>query len=349
MEFSAIQIATLLGGTVEGNHNVSVNNYSKIEEGKPGTLAFLSNPKYEHYIYETQASIVLVNNDFKPSKPISATLIRVPNAYLALATLLQFAEKNKPHKTGIDKTSKIERSAKIGKNVFIGAFVYIGENVVIEDNVQIYSHASINDNVKIGEGTIIYNSVVVYKDCVIGKKCIIHANTVIGSDGFGFAKNPDGSYFKMPQNGNVIIEDNVEIGAGTTIDRGSMGPTILRKGVKIDNQIQIAHNVELGENTAMAACSGISGSTKVGKDCIIAGMVGIAGHLQIADNTTIGAFSGLSKSITESGQIYQGAVAIPIMKNKRSFAVYRNLPELSKNIHNLEQEIKNIKEKLGNE
>ena len=347
MEFSALQIATLLGGTVEGDQNVLVSNYSKIEEGKPGTLSFLANPKYENYIYETNASIVLVNNDFKPSKPINATLIRVPNAYLALAKLLQFAEKHKPHKKGIDKTAKIERSAKIGKNVYIGAFVYIGENVVIEDDAQIYSHTSINDNAKVGTGTKIYNSVVIYNDCVVGNNCIIHANSVVGSDGFGFAKNPDGSYFKMPQNGNVIIEDNVEIGAGTTIDRGSMGPTILRKGVKIDNQVQIAHNVEIGENTAMAACSGVAGSTKVGKDCIIAGMVGISGHIQIADNTTIGAFSGVTKSIKEPGQIYHGAVAIPAMKNKRSFAVYKNLPELSKTVFELEKQIKELKEALN--
>jgi UDP-3-O-[3-hydroxymyristoyl] glucosamine N-acyltransferase len=347
MEFSALQIATLLGGTIEGDQNVLVSNYSKIEEGKPGTLSFLANPKYENYIYETNASIVLVNNDFKPSKPIKSTLIRVPNAYLALAKLLQFAEKHKPRKTGIDKTAKIERSAKIGKNVYIGPFVYIGENVVIEDGVQIYSHSSVNDFAKVGADTKIYNSVVIYHECVVGKNCIIHANTVIGSDGFGFAKNPDGSYFKMPQNGNVVIEDNVEIGAGTTIDRGSMGSTILRKGVKIDNQIQIAHNVEIGENSAMAACSGIAGSTKVGKDCIIAGMVGISGHIQIADNTTIGAFSGVSNTIKEPGQIYQGAVAIPIMKNKRSFAVYRNLPELSKTVYELEKQIKELREALN--
>ena len=347
MELSAIQIAALLGGTIVGNQNVTVNNYSKIEEGKPGTLSFLANPKYESYIYETDASIVLVNDDFKPAKPIKATLVKVPNAYLALAKLLQYAEKHKEHKKGIHKTAKIERSAKIGKNVYIGAFVYIGENVVIGDDTQIFSHSSINDNVKIGENSIIYNSVVVYHDCVIGNKCIIHANTVIGADGFGFAKNPDGSYFKMPQNGNVILEDDVEIGAGTTIDRGSMGPTILRKGVKIDNQVQIAHNVEIGENSAMAACSGIAGSTKVGKDCIIAGMVGISGHIQIADNTTIGAFSGVSKSITQPGQIYQGAVAIPIMKNKRSFAVYRNLPDLSKTVFELEKQIKELKEALN--
>ena len=346
MEFSALQIATLLGGTVEGNQNVLVSNYSKIEEGKPGTLSFLANPKYESYIYETNASIVLVNNDFKPSKPINATLIRVPNAYLALAKLLQFAEKHKPHKKGIDKTAKIERSAKIGKNVYLGAYVYIGENVVIEDDVQIYSHASINDNAKVGAGTKIYNSVVVYNDCVVGANCIIHANTVIGSDGFGFAKNPDGSYFKMPQNGHVIIEDNVEIGANTCIDRGSMGPTILRKGVKLDNQIQIGHNVELGNNTAMAACSAIAGSTKVGKDCIIAGMVGIAGHIEIADNTTIGAFSGVSKSIKNAGQVYQGAVALPIMRNKKSFAIYRNLPDLQKQLYALQQEIALLKEKI---
>jgi UDP-3-O-[3-hydroxymyristoyl] glucosamine N-acyltransferase len=347
MEFTAQQLADILGGTVEGDASVRVSDYAKIEEGRPGTLSFLSNPKYEQYLYETAADIVLVNNDFKPTKPVHATLIRVPNAYLALATLLQLAEQNKPQKTGIDPTAQIAATATIGNNCYIGPFVYIGEHATIGDNTQIYSHCAINENVKIGNGTLLYNQVTIYHQCQVGNNCIIHAGAVIGADGFGFAKNPDGSYFKMPQNGHVIIEDNVEIGANTCIDRGSMGPTILRKGVKLDNQIQIGHNVELGNNTAMAACSAIAGSTKVGKDCIIAGMVGISGHIQIADNTTIGAFSGVSKSITEPGQIYQGAVAIPIMKNKRSFAIYRNLPDLSKTVYELEKQIKELKEALN--
>lgn len=346
MEFSAAQLAAILKGTVDGDPSICVNNYAKIEEGKPGTLSFLSNPKYEPFIYETQASIVLVNNDFQPTKPVKATLIRVPNAYLALATLLQLAEQNKPNKTGIDSTAHIATSATIGKNCYIGPFVCIEENAVIGDNTQIYAHCSINENAKIGSNCILYNGVTIYHECEIGNHCILHAGVVIGADGFGFAKNADGSYFKMPQNGNVIIEDNVEIGANTCVDRGSMGPTILHKGVKLDNQIQIGHNVEIGENTAMAGCSAVAGSTKIGKDCIIAGFVGIAGHLRIADQTIIGAFSGLTKSILQPGQTYHGAVAIPAMQNKKAFAVYRNLPEVSKTIFDLQKEVAALKAKI---
>ncbi|MED9996684.1 MAG: UDP-3-O-(3-hydroxymyristoyl)glucosamine N-acyltransferase [Paludibacteraceae bacterium] len=347
MKFSAAQLAAVLQGTIEGDASVCVHDYAKIEEGKPGTLSFLSNPKYEPFIYETEASIVLVNNDFVPSKPVKATLIRVPNAYLALATLLQLAEQNKPAKTGIDPTAQIAQSATIGNNCYIGPFVYIGENAVIGDNTQIYSHCAINEHATVGNNTILYNQVTVYHHCQVGNDCILHAGCVIGADGFGFAKNPDGSYFKMPQNGNVIIEDNVEIGANTCIDRGSMGPTIIRKGVKLDNQIQIGHNVEVDQNTAMAGCSAIAGSTKVGKDCIVAGLVGIAGHLHIADNTVIGAFSGVTKSISKPGQTYHGALAIPALQNKKAFAVYRNLPDLSKELHNLKKEVEALKAQLN--
>lgn len=347
MEFSAEQLAAILKGTIEGDASVRVHDYAKIEEGKPGTLSFLSNPKYEPYIYQTAASIVLVNNDFTPSMPVKATLIRVPNAYLALATLLQLAEANKPAKTGIDPTAQIAASATIGKNCYIGPFVCIGENVIIGDNTQIYAHCAINDGAKIGNNCLLYNNVVVYHQCQMGSHCILHAGAIIGADGFGFAKNPDGSYFKMPQNGGVIIEDHVEIGANTCIDRGSMGPTIIRQGVKLDNQIQIGHNVEIGNNTAMAACSAVAGSTKIGKDCIIAGFVGIAGHLEICDNTTIGAFSGVSKSIKTPGQVYHGAVALPALQNKKSFAVYRNLPDLSKELHALQKEVAQLKDQLN--
>lgn len=347
MKFSAAQLAAVLQGTIEGDASVCVHDYAKIEEGKPGTLSFLSNPKYEPFIYETEASIVLVNNDFVPSKPVKATLIRVPNAYLALATLLQLAEQNKPAKTGIDPTAQIASSATIGNNCYIGPFVYIGENAVIGDNTQIYSHCAINEKATVGNNTILYNQVTVYHHCQIGNDCILHAGCVIGADGFGFAKNPDGSYFKMPQNGNVIIEDNVEIGANTCIDRGSMGHTIIRKGVKLDNQIQIGHNVEVDQNTAMAGCSAVAGSTKIGKDCIVAGLVGIAGHLHIADNTVIGAFSGVTKSISKPGQTYHGALAIPAIQNKKAFAVYRNLPDLSKELHNLKKEVEALKAQLN--
>lgn len=347
MNFSAAQLAAVLQGTIEGDASVCVHDYAKIEEGKPGTLSFLSNPKYEPFIYDTEASIVLVNNDFKPSKPIKATLIRVPNAYLALATLMQLAEQYKPAKVGIDPTAQIAPSATIGKNCYIGPFVYVGENAIIGDNTQIYSHCAINEKASVGNNTILYNQVTIYHHCQVGNHCILHAGCVIGADGFGFAKNPDGTYFKMPQNGHVIVEDNVEIGANTCVDRGSMGPTIVHKGVKLDNQIQIGHNVEIGENTAMAGCSAIAGSTKIGKDCIIAGLVGIAGHLQIADNTIVGAFSGVTKSIKTPGQTYHGALAIPAMQNKKAFAIYRNLPDLSKELHSLQKEVEALKAQLN--
>lgn len=346
MEFSATQLAAVLKGSIEGDANVRVHDYAKIEEGKPGTLSFLSNPKYENYLYETEASIVLVNNDFQPTKPVKATLIRVPNAYLALATLLQLAEQNKPAKAGIDPTAQIAASATIGNNCYIGPFVYIGDNAVVGDNTQIYSHCAINENTKIGNNTILYNSVVVYHECVIGNNCIIHAGAIVGADGFGFAKNPDGSYFKIPQNGNVIIEDNVEIGANTCIDRGSMGPTIVHNGVKLDNQIQIGHNAEIGQNTVMAGCSAVAGSAKVGKECIFAGLVGVAGHIQVADGTMAGAFTGITKTIKTPGQAYHGTTAIPAMQSKRSFAVYRNLPDLRKEFFELQKEVAALKEQL---
>lgn len=346
MEFSATQLAAVLKGTIEGDANALVHDYAKIEEGKPGTLSFLSNPKYENYLYETEASIVLVNNDFQPTKPVKATLIRVPNAYLALATLLQMAEQHKPGKSGIDPTAQIAASATVGKNCYIGPFVYIGENAVIGDNTQIYSHCAINDNAKIGSNNILYNGVVVYHECVIGNNCIFHAGAIVGADGFGFAKNPDGSYFKMPQNGNVIVEDNVEIGANTCIDRGSMGPTIVHSGVKLDNHIQIGHNAEIGSNTVMAACTAVAGSAKVGEECIFAGFVGIAGHISVADRTSVGAFSGITKGVRTPGQAYHGPTALPAMQNKKAFAVYKNLPDLRKEFYELQKEVAALKEQL---
>lgn len=347
MEFSARQLALLLNGEVEGDENVTVSTYSKIEEGEPGTISFLSNPKYEQYIYTTNASIVLVNKDFTPKAPVKATLVRVKDAYVALATMLKIVEENlKNVKKGIDKTARISKSAKIGKDCYIGPFVYIGDNVIIGDKTQIYSHCAINDNVIIGSNNIIYNSVVVYHHCQIGDNCIIHATTVIGADGFGFARNDDGSYIKMPQNGNVIIGDNVEIGASTTIDRGSMGPTTISKGVKLDNLIQIAHNVEIGENTAMAACSGIAGSAKVGKNCIIAGKVGIVGHITVADNTVVAASTNLTKSVKKEGMIYQGECGIPVAQSRRCQAAYRNLPDMYKTLYNLEKQVEQLQAKI---
>lgn len=347
MEISAKELAALLGGTVEGNADVKVSDYAKIEEGRPGTLSFLSNPKYEHYLYGTKADVVLVNNDFKLNGTTSATLVRVPDAYLALAQLLQMIEKRKARrKTGVDPTARVDPSARIGKDCYIGPFVYIAEGVTVGDGTQVYSHCALNEGVTIGSDTLLYNGVVIYKNCHIGDRCILHANCVIGADGFGFAKQPDGSFFKMPQNGAVIVEDDVEIGATTTVDRGSMGPTILRKGVKLDNQIQIAHNVELGENTAMAACSGIAGSTKVGKDCIIGGMTGIVGHVKIDDHTTIAAYTGMTNSTREPGMIYQGIPCLPINKSKRSIAVYRNLPDLMRTVSELKKQVETLTKQI---
>lgn len=347
MEFSARQLALLLKGEVVGDENVKVSTYSKIEEGKPGTISFLSNMKYEPYIYTTDASIVLVNKDFEPKEPVKATLVKVKDAYMALATMLKIVEENlKNVKKGIDKTARISKSAKIGKDCYIGPFVYIGDNVVIGDKTQIYSHCAINDNVIIGSNNLIYNSVVVYHHCQIGNNCIIHSTTVIGADGFGFARDESGAYLKMPQNGNVIINDNVEIGASTTIDRGSMGPTIIGKGVKLDNQIQVAHNVEIGENTAMAACSGIAGSAKIGKNCILAGKVGIVGHLSIADNTTVAASSNVTKTIKKPGQILHGESAIPIEQSRRCIAAYRNLPKMVQEMEDLQKQIAELQSKL---
>lgn len=347
MEFSAKQLAVLLKGEIEGDENATVSTYSKIEEGRPGTISFLSNPKYEQYIYSTEASIVLVNKDFVPKESVKTTMIRVKDAYMALATLLKLAEENlKKVKKGVDKTARISKSAKIGKDCYIGPFVYIGDNVIIGDNTQIYSHCAINDNAFIGKNTIMYNSVVVYQGCQIGDNCIIHATSVIGADGFGFAKDENGVYVKMPQNGNVIIGNNVEIGASTTIDRGSMGPTKIADGVKLDNQIQIAHNVEIGENTAMAACSGVAGSAKIGKNCIVAGKVGIVGHLTVADNTTIAADSNVTSTVKEPGQTLLGTPLLPIMKTRRILAVYRNLPELREQVMELEKKIAQLEEKL---
>lgn len=345
MELSAQQIAAYLHGEVVGDASVTVNTFAKIEEGKPHSLSFLANPKYTHYIYETQASIVLVNKTFIPEKPINATLIKVDDAYKSLADLLTLVENNKPKKTGIDPLAYIAPSATIGQNVYIGAFVYIEEGVVIGDNCQVYPHTYIGEKSTIGKDSILYSGVKIYHQCVIGNQCIIHASSVIGADGFGFARNEDGSYSKIPQSGNVVVEDNVEIGACTTIDRASMGSTFIRKGVKLDNQIQIAHNVELGENTAMAACSGIAGSTKVGKNCILAGMVGLAGHLNVPDNTIFAAYTGVPNNIKESG-IYQGIPAIPVAQFRRASVVYKQLPELQKTIIALQKEIELLKAEL---
>ena len=350
MELSAKQIAGILNGKVEGNEQVTVDNFSKIEEGKPGTLTFLANPKYIHYIYETKASVALVNTDFSPEKalPETLTLIRVPDAYRALAALLNLVEQSKPKKTGIESPVFISPSASISQDqLYIGAFSYIGENVRIGKDVAIYPQSYIGDNVTIGDDTIIYAGVKVYADCKIGQRCIIHAGAVIGSDGFGFAKEGD-SYKKIQQMGNVVIEDDVEIGANTTIDRAVMESTIIRRGVKLDNLIQIAHNVEIGENTGIAAQSGISGSTKVGKNCMIAGQVGLGGHITIGDNTNIGAQSGIISNI-ESGRNMMGAPAIDIKNYFRSSIVFSKLPDMYRDFSQMQKEINTLKKEINKE
>ena len=350
MKLSAKQIAGILNGKVEGNEQVEVDNFSKIEEGKPGTLTFLANLKYTHYIYETKASIVLVNDDFTPENalPETLTLIRVKDAYHALAALLDLVEQSKPKKTGIESPVFISSSASFSQEgIYIGAFSYIGENVRIGKNVAVYPQSYIGDNVEIGDNTVIYAGVKLYAGCKIGQRCIIHAGAVIGSDGFGFAKEGE-SYKKIPQLGNVVIEDDVEIGANTTIDRAVMESTLIRRGVKLDNLIQIAHNVEIGENTGIAAQAGISGSTKVGKNCMIAGQVGLGGHITIGDNTNIGAQAGIISNI-ESGRSIMGSPAINVKNFFRSSIIFAKLPDLYRSHNQLEKEIETLKKKINNE
>ena len=345
MEFTAQQIAAFLRGTVEGDPEVKVSNFSKIEEGKPGTLTFLANPKYEHHIYHTEASIVLVNQDFTPTEPIHTTLIRVENAYTALAQLLNMVEQAKSKKSGVDSTAFIAPTASVGEDCYIGNMAYIGERVKLGNNCQVYPFAYIGDNVEIGDNTILYPHVTVYHDCRIGQHCILHAGSVIGADGFGFA--PEGEqYKKIPQLGNVVIEDNVEIGANTTIDRAVMDSTIIRQGVKLDNLIQIAHNVEVGENTVMAAQVGIAGSVKVGKHCMFGGQVGLAGHIQIADDVTLGAQAGVISSVKEATTLL-GAPAIQARNFMLSSAIFNRLPELYRTIGQLQREVETLKKEIN--
>jgi len=347
MEFTAQQIADFLGGEIEGNPLVKVSSFSKIEEGKPGTLSFLSNPKYSQYIYDSGASIILVNKNFSPEKEILATLVRVDDAYQSLAILLSMVEQTKPQKTGISDLAFIAPSAKIGENAYIAPFVYVGENVTIGQNVKLYAHCCIEDGVSVGDNVRLYSGVKIYNDCVIGNNCTFHSGSVIGSDGFGFAPTEDGSYKKIPQMGNVIVEDNVEIGANSIVDRATLGSTVICKGVKIDNLVQIAHNVEVGENTVIAAQTGISGSTKLGKQCILAGQVGIAGHLNIADGTIFGAQTGVPNSVKLPNQTLQGYPAIPIMAFHKAAIVHKNLPELQKMIYAMQKKIEELESKIS--
>lgn len=341
MEFTARQIAEFVGGRVEGNPDAKVNTFAKIEEGKNGAISFLSNPKYTQYLYTTEASIVLVNNDVELEKPVSATLIRVENAYECVAKLLQMYEAAKPKKKGIDTPSFVSPTATIGKDVYIGAFAYIGDGTTIGDGTRIYPNSVVGDGVRIGADSTIYPNVTIYQGCVIGNNVTIHSGAVIGADGFGFAPNTDG-YDKIPQIGIVTIEDNVEIGANTCIDRSTMGSTVIRKGVKLDNLIQVAHNVEIGENTVMSAQVGIAGSTKVGAWCMLGGQVGLAGHIHIGDKTFLGAQSGVPGNIKGNETL----IGTPPMEPKAYFksqAIFRRLPELYKQINELQKQIAELK------
>jgi UDP-3-O-[3-hydroxymyristoyl] glucosamine N-acyltransferase len=340
MEFTASQIADLLGGTIEGDANAKVNRLAKIEEGEPGSLTFLANKKYEEYIYKTQASLVVVNNSFVPEFPLHTTLIRVEDAYKSFAVLLDTYNKISQNKVGKENPHTIVASAKIGANPYIGSFVYVGENSVIGDNVKLYPGVYIGDNVTIGSNTTLFAGVKVYSESRIGSNCRIHSGVVIGGDGFGFAPQDDANYVKVAQIGNVIIEDHVEIGSNTTIDRATLGSTIIRKGVKLDNLIQIAHNVEIGEHTVIAAQTGIAGSTKIGRFCMIGGQVGIVGHLVIADKVKIAAQSGIGSSITKEGEIVQGSPAFGIGDYKKSYVGFRKLPEILARLEELEKQVK---------
>ena len=342
MEFKARQIAELIGGRVEGNEDAAVCTFAKIEEGREGAISFLSNPKYTHYIYETKSTIVLVNEDLELEHPVSTTLIRVKNAYEAVARLLQLYESMKPKKKGIDPTAIIAASAKVGQDVYIGAYAVIGEGTVVGDGTQIYPHVVIGDGVQMGKGCLIYPNVTIYQGCQVGNNVTIHAGSVIGADGFGFAPNQEG-YDKIPQIGIVIIEDNVEIGANTCIDRSTMGQTIIHKGVKLDNLIQVAHNCEIGENTVMSAQVGMAGSTKIGAWCMVGGQAGFAGHIAVADKTFVGAQCGVIGNTKGNGEQLIGSPAMDPKVYFKGMAILRRLPDMYKEVNALRKEIEELK------
>lgn len=343
MQFTAAQISILINGKIEGNAGATVSSFGKIEEAEQGQLSFLANPKYEDHLYTTKASIVIINEGYELRQPVMLTLIRVPDAYTAFAQLLsKYQEMATQQMKGIQQPSFISSSAKIGKDVFVGAFSYIGENVKIGKSAKIFPNSFIGDNVIIGEHCIIHPGVKIYHDCILHNHVIIHAGTVIGSDGFGFAPQADGSFKKVPQIGNVVLEDNVEIGANTTIDRATLGSTCIKAGAKLDNLIQIAHNVEVGESTVIAAQVGVSGSTKIGKNVMIGGQAGLVGHIQIADGSKINAQSGVSKSMKEPYTAVTGSPAGDYTSALRSQAVFRNLPALEKRVQELEELIKQL-------
>tara|TARA_Y100000739_G_C20563434_1_gene444172 strand:- start:85 stop:1125 length:1041 start_codon:yes stop_codon:yes gene_type:complete len=339
MTFTAQQIAILLKGEIEGNPNTEITTFAKIEEGCPGALSFLANLKYEEYIYTCESSVVIVNKDFKPQQEIKTTLIRVPSAYEAFATLLQKYQEMTPRKTGREKPIFIGENSIIDENEYIGAFVRIGKNTKIGKNVSIYPNVVIGDNVQIGNNTLIYGNVTIYDGCKIGEHVTIHSSSVIGADGFGFAPTSENEYNKIPQIGNVILMDRVEIGANCCIDRATMGSTIIKKGVKLDNFIQVAHNVEIGENTVIAAQSGIAGSTKIGENCMVGGQVGIVGHITIANGVKIAAQSGIGKTIKKENSIWQGSPAFEVREYQKSIIIFKNLSYLQEKVNNLEKEI----------
>lgn len=343
MEYTAKTIAEYLKGEVEGNPDTIISTVAKIEEGIKGAISFLANKDYEKYLYTTHSSIVLIDRSFIPSADVKATLIKVDNSYDAFASFLTLYQQSKPQKQGIHPSAVIEGSATIGKNVFIGAMAYIGENVRIEDSARIYAHTSIGDHTSIGTGSIIYSGARIYHECVIGKNCIIHSGSVIGSDGFGFAPQSHNEFMKIPQVGIVILEESVEIGANVVIDRATMGSTVIRKGVKLDNLIQIGHNVEVGANTVMAAQTGIAGSTRIGPNCMFGGQVGLIGHLNIAAGTKAAAQAGISGSIIKENTTVYGSPAYDFKKSQRAYLYMRKLPELNERVENLEKDMKLIK------
>ena len=345
MKFSAKQIAEFIQGTIVGDENATVHTFAKIEEGITGAISFLSNPKYTSYIYDTQSSIVLVNKDFEPEREIKATLIKVDNAYESLAKLMTLYEQSHPKRTGIDPLAYVAPTAKIGENVYLAPFACVGDHAEVGDNTELHPHATVGRNAKVGKNCILYTNSNVYHDCIVGDNCILHSGSVIGADGFGFAPTPNG-YDKIPQIGIAILEDDVEIGANTCVDRATMGATIIRKGVKLDNLIQVAHNVEIGSNTVIASQTGIAGSTKVGEWCMFGGQVGIAGHIKIGDKVNLGAQSGVPGSI-KSGQSLIGTPPIEMKNFFKSSAVFKKLPEMYMELNNLKKELEELKKQLN--
>jgi UDP-3-O-[3-hydroxymyristoyl] glucosamine N-acyltransferase len=338
VKFTASQIAGILEGDIIGNPDIEVSKLAKIEEGEEGALTFLANPKYTQFIYDTKASITIVNKDFNPESELDTTLIKVEDAYKAFSKLLEYYNQVKMNKNGIEQPCYISESASYGENIYLGAFSYLGENVKIGNNVKIFPNSYIGDNVTIGDNVVVFSGAKIYSECVIGNHCVVNSGAIIGADGFGFAPNEKGEYTKVPQTGNVILEDYVDIGAATTIDRATLGSTVIRRGVKLDNQIQIAHNVEIGRNTVIAAQTGIAGSTKIGENCQIGGQVGIVGHITIGNNVKIQAQSGIGRNVKDN-EVLQGSPALPYGDYNKSYVYFKNFPKIVKDISNLDKKI----------